>query len=101
MTPTLQLMPSLSPMELDDMVLKDADPEADSRGGAYQHQLIACWSEYIHFQAHKMIAEKYLDGLSINRVSGLQLGQGSTPQQFDHCLVGWFGHHKILNFKQL
>ena len=53
-------------MKLDDLVLKDADPEADSRGGAYQRELLARWSEYVHFGAHKTIAENYLDRLSIN-----------------------------------
>ena len=66
LTPSLQLMPSPSPMELDDMVLKDADPEADSRGGAYHHDLLACWFESVHFIARKLIAENYLDRLSIN-----------------------------------
>ena len=49
LTPALQLMPSPPPMKLDDLVLKDADPEADSICGAYQHELLAHMSEYIHF----------------------------------------------------
>ena len=63
MTPALQLMTSHHAMKLDDLVLKDVDPKADSRGGAYQRELLARWSENVHFGARKMIVENYLDRL--------------------------------------